>query len=144
MNIYASASMTRWSKIRDINIVPESGSNVLVRLEWEDAWHVGLGGDYKVNEHVIVRAGVGSDQSPTTDSLRSPRSPDDDRRFFSLGGRYQTAGWSVDAGLLHTRFRDPTLNLQDNAYPEAAGRGDFSGKYQVSANTFMAQYNMSI
>jgi len=144
MNIYASASMTRWTKIRDINVVPESGSNVLVRLDWEDVWHMGLGGDYKVNENVILRAGVGSDNSPTTDTLRSPRSPDDNRRFFSLGGRYQAEGWSLDAGLLHTRFRDPTLNLKNDAYPEANGRGDFTGKYQVTANTFMAQYNMSI
>lgn len=141
MNIYLSASMTRWSKLKDINVVPETGPNVLVRLEWEDVWHVGLGGDYKVNENVILRAGVASDNSPTTDTLRSPRSPDDNRRMYSIGGRYQSEGWSVDAGFMHTRFRDPTLNLEENAYPEAAGRGNFSGKYQVSANTFMAQYN---
>ncbi|WP_141733477.1 OmpP1/FadL family transporter [Oligoflexus tunisiensis] len=144
MNVYLSASMTRWSKLRDINVVPETGDNVLVKLDWEDVWHVGLGGDYKINENVILRAGVASDNSPTTDTLRSPRSPDDNRRFFSLGGRYQTEGWSVDAGFLHTRFRDPTLNLKDDAYPEAAGRGDLSGKYEVTANTFMAQYNHTI
>ncbi len=144
MNIYVSASMTRWSKLKDINVVPESGTNVLVRLEWEDVWHVGLGGDYKLNENIILRAGVASDNSPTTDTLRSPRSPDDNRRMYSIGGRYQAEGWSVDAGLMHTRFRDPTLNLEENAYPEAAGRGNFTGKYQVTANTFMAQYNHAL
>jgi long-chain fatty acid transport protein len=141
MNIYLSASMTRWSKLKDINVVPESGTNVLVRLDWEDVWHVGLGGDYKVNENVILRAGVASDNSPTTDTLRSPRSPDDNRRMYSIGGRYQMEGWSADLGFMHTRLRDPTLNLEENAYPEAAGRGNLTGKYQVTANTFMAQYN---
>jgi long-chain fatty acid transport protein len=144
MNVYLSASLTRWSKLRDINVVPETGTNVLVLLNWEDVWHVGLGGDYKVNENVILRAGVASDNSPTTDDLRSPRSPDDNRRYYSIGGRYQSEGWSVDAGLLHTRFRDPTLNLKNDAYPEANGRGDLSGKYEVTANTFMAQYNRTI
>jgi hypothetical protein len=42
---------------------------------------------------------------------------------------------------MHTRFRDPTLDLKNDAYPEANGRGDFTGKYTVTANTLMAQYN---
>jgi long-chain fatty acid transport protein len=144
MNLYLSATMTRWSKLKDLNVVPETGDNVLVRLDWEDVWHVGLGGDYKVNENIVLRAGVASDNSPTTDTLRSPRSPDDNRRFFSLGGRYQAEGWSADLGFLHSRFRDPTLNLQENAYPGAAGRGDLTGKYEISANTLMAQYNRAL
>ncbi|HET9235767.1 MAG TPA: outer membrane protein transport protein [Oligoflexus sp.] len=144
MNIYLSASMTRWTKIKDINVVPESGANVLVRLDWEDVWHVGLGGDYKVNENVILRAGVASDNSPTTDDLRSPRSPDDNRRMYSIGGRYQAEGWSADLGFMHTRLRDPTLNLKNDAYPEANGRGDLTGKYKVTANTLMAQYNRAL
>lgn len=141
MNIYLSASMTRWSKLKDLNVVPETGDNVVVRLDWEDVWHVGLGGDYKVNENIILRAGVASDNSPTTDTLRSPRSPDDNRRMYSIGGRYQAEGWSADLGFMHTRFRDPTLDLKNDAYPEANGRGDFTGKYTVTANTLMAQYN---
>jgi long-chain fatty acid transport protein len=144
MNIYLSASMTRWSKLKDLNVVPATGDNVVVRLDWEDVWHVGLGGDYKVNENVIVRAGVASDNSPTTDTLRSPRSPDDNRRMYSIGGRYQAEGWSADLGFMHTRFRDPTLDLKNDAYPEANGRGDLSGKYKVTANTLMAQYNRTL
>jgi long-chain fatty acid transport protein len=144
MNIYLSASMTRWSKLKDLNVIPESGDNVVVRLDWEDVWHVGLGGDYKVNENVVLRAGVASDNSPTTDTLRSPRSPDDNRRMYSIGGRYQAEGWSADLGFMHTRFRDPTLNLKNDAYPEANGRGDLSGTYKVVANTFMAQYNRAL
>jgi hypothetical protein len=64
--------------------------------------------------------------------------------MYSIGGRYQSEGWSADLGFMHTRLRDPTLNLEENAYPEAAGRGNFSGKYKVTANTFMAQYNRAL
>jgi long-chain fatty acid transport protein len=144
MNIYLSASMTRWSRLKDLNVVPVSGDNVLVLLDWEDVWHVGLGGDYKVNENVVLRAGVASDNSPTTDDLRSPRSPDDNRRMYSIGGRYQAEAWSADLGFMHSSFRDPILNLKNDAYPKANGRGDLSGKYTVTANTLMAQYNRAL
>ncbi|HYX38008.1 MAG TPA: outer membrane protein transport protein [Oligoflexus sp.] len=143
-NIYASATLTRWSKLEDFNVDPDDLPNVVVRLNWEDVWHVGLGADYRLNEYFILRAGLGNDNSPTTNEMRSPRSPDDNRRLYSLGMRYAAETWSFDAGVMHAHFRTPTLDLKEDAYPEAQGRGNLTGKYEVSAQTLMIQYNRVI
>ncbi len=144
LQLFASASLTRWSKLRDFNVRPDGATNILVLLNWEDVWHLGVGAAYKIDSTYTVRAGLASDNSPTTDDLRSPRSPDDNRKLISLGGRYDAETWSVDLGLLRAQFRDPKMQLKNDGYPEADGRGDLKGSYTVSANTFMAQYNHTL
>jgi long-chain fatty acid transport protein len=147
LTLFANVTQTRWSSLDSLDLrytTSQGSQRILAKLDWKDALYMGLGGSYQLNSHFLVRAGVARDNTPTSDNLRSPRSPDNDRTLIALGGGYQGEGWQVDAGLSHTTVKDPTLNLKESDYPEAVGRGNLSGKYEVSANTLMVQYGYQL
>lgn len=149
LNVYFNATQTLWSSVENLDVKYGSGvqaDSILVKLNWEDVAAYSVGAAYQVSPEFTVRLGFGIDESPTTDALRSPRSPDNDRTLIGLGGRYAGEGWYADLGILNTSIKQPTLNLNESDYPQAKEdfRGNLSGQYSVSANTFMAQYGMKI
>jgi long-chain fatty acid transport protein len=44
-----------------------------------------LGGEWKLNDEFTLRAGYAQDTTPTHDATRTPRLPDADRAWFSVG-----------------------------------------------------------
>ncbi|MFW7381977.1 MAG: OmpP1/FadL family transporter [Oligoflexus sp.] len=147
LTLYSSFTYTMWSSIDSLNVIYKTiDRNILVKLDFEDTLAIGLGGEYRLSEVLRLRFGAASDPTPTTDKLRSPRSPDNDRTVISLGAGYVAKNWSVDAALAHYIFKDPTLQLDENDYPEAKadGRGNLTGTYSASVNTFMLQFGYQI
>ncbi len=148
LKLFANITQTRWSSVDALNVTYKSGAkgdqNILVKLGWKDVLSYSVGAAYSVQPEILLRAGLGVDKSPTTDALRSPRSPDADRTLASLGATYHKDNWHVDLGYMHTAIKTPKLQLKEADYIEAAGRGDLVGSYKVSANTFMLQYGQAI
>lgn len=60
-------------------------------LEYEDGWFFSVGGEYRVMPNWAVRAGLGYEISPIDVDTRTPRLPDSDRIWLSLGTTYD---WS--------------------------------------------------
>ena len=58
---------------------------------WHDSWFYSVGGEYKFNDKFTFRAGFARDESPVAFQHRTPRMPDQDRNWYSLG-----ATWTVN------------------------------------------------
>ena len=56
---------------------------------FKDTWRFSAGANYQYNEKIVLRAGVAYDQSPVNDIDRTPRLPDSDRTWLTIGGRYK-------------------------------------------------------
>lgn len=145
LTIFGNLTYTRWSCMDVLDIkYKDIERNVLAKLEWEDTLSMSLGGEYRMNENLSLRFGVATDPTPTPDDLRSPRSADGDRTILSLGAGYGEDNWRVDAAVAHFMIDEIKLNLKESQYSEAEGRGDLSGKYEASANTFFLQFGYQI
>ena len=86
----------------DVRIVTPTAFGTLYlpdEQDYRDAFFVAAGAEYDVNNALTVRAGAAWDQTPTQDSSRTPRVPDEDRLWLSLGGSYNvTDSITIDAG----------------------------------------------
>ncbi len=80
------------------------------------------------------RAGLGFDQTPTNDTDRTPRLPDNDRNVYSMGLTWAASQHiTVDAAYTRIEIKSPTVNLPINP---AAGRytslqGSFKGHADI-------------
>jgi long-chain fatty acid transport protein len=115
----ATFEWTNWSRIGTSSIVQDSGANATVlgnpvRLpfQYSDGWFGSVGAEYQWNERLALRSGVGFEKSPITDDVRTPRLPDNDRLWLSIGGSYK---WSekirLDAAYTHIFVKDAPINI---------------------------------
>jgi len=84
------------------------GAPVTLPFEYSDGWFFSLGGEYAYSDKLTLRAGIGYEISPITDRVRTPRLPDNDRIWTSVGLSYQAfANLWVDLAYTHI-FVDDT------------------------------------
>ena len=72
-----------------------------------------------------------------TDGYRTPRIPDGNRTWVSLGASYAfSKSFSVDAGYTHLFVTDSQINLTTTASQTDPNftRGNLTGDYKLSAN----------
>ncbi len=115
--IMGDASWTRWSRFEDLTI----NSTDSVRLNsskeenWDNNMRYGLGLTYVHNDTWTFRGGVAYDQTPVSDQYRTPRIPDEDRKWLAIGASYKYSdNITLDAGYTHIFVSDPTINDTDN------------------------------
>lgn len=102
-------------------------------FEWQDTMFYSLGGEWVLNDAFTLRFGVARDQTPTNDALRTPRLPDADRDWFSLGMTWKASqALELDAGYTRILVDDPTINDPPNS-SGAHLRGSYEG---ASVNLF--------
>lgn len=122
--LMGSAIWTNWSLFSTIQLnnvsafTPTAGQVVVstaTQQNYRDAWRFAVGADYKYNEQVLLRAGVGYDETPTNDTDRDVRLPDGDRVALSVGGHYQyTHALGFDLGYTYLFAPDRTpINKTD-------------------------------
>lgn len=114
--IMGDASWTRWSRFQDLTI----NSTDSVRLNsskeenWDNNMRYGLGLTYVHNDTWTFRGGVAYDQTPVSDQYRTPRIPDEDRKWLAIGASYKYSdNITLDAGYTHIFVSDPSLNDTD-------------------------------
>lgn len=115
--IMGDATWTRWSRFEDLTI----NSTDSVRLNsskeenWDNNMRYGVGLTYVHNDTWTFRGGVAYDQTPVSDQYRTPRIPDEDRKWLAIGASYKYSdNITVDAGYTHIFLSDPTVNDTDN------------------------------
>ena len=85
--VMAEASRTDWTSLQEIRIEfdnpvqPDSAEE----YNWAENWFYSIGGEYKFSDAFTFRAGVARDDSPVSRPYRTPRLPDQDRMWYSLG-----------------------------------------------------------
>ena len=102
-----------------------------------NAWRIAWGAAYKATDAWKVKFGIAYDKTPTSNSDRSARVPDNDRIWFSLGGQWNGGVYGkVDAGYAYLYLKDPKIN-QVSPLTDTVLRGS----YNDSAHILGVQYS---
>jgi long-chain fatty acid transport protein len=119
---------TDWHSLRSVDIyfdnpyqAPSSEA-----FDWTDTTLVSLGAEWDLSPAFTLRGGVARDQSPTHDSTRTPRLPDNTRTLLSVGVTWHaTDALSVDAAYQHISIDSPSIDAFTSLGTELEGK--FSG-----------------
>jgi long-chain fatty acid transport protein len=117
IRLLADWTWTGWDTIQTINIVrtsgPAAGTNAdSLLLDFKSSWRVGGGIEYEVSQPILLRGGLAYDTSPVQDQFRSPRLPDNDRIWLSVGARYKPSpNWWLDFGYSYIWVHDGPSQL---------------------------------
>jgi long-chain fatty acid transport protein len=139
LNLMADLSWTGWSRFDELRIkYPDSPQPDSVTTEnWNDTWRIAVGGNYRYSDALVLRTGVAFDQGPVPDAQhRTPRIPDGDRTWLSLGLGY---AFSENVGLDfgYTHLFVPTLNIDNTT--EGALENTLTGEYTAEIDIFSLQ-----
>ncbi len=85
--IMAEGVHTGWDSLKEIRIEFDNPlqADAVENYDWHDSWFYSLGGEYAFNDKFTFRAGIARDESPVARAHRTPRMPDEDRNWYSLG-----------------------------------------------------------
>jgi long-chain fatty acid transport protein len=102
-----SYQWTEWSRFQGIRVdfLNPNQPPVIEPENYENSSFVSLGGSYKWDDELTLRAGVAYDQTPTTDAARDYRLPDSDRYWISGGASYRlTDSITISGSYTHLFF----------------------------------------
>jgi long-chain fatty acid transport protein len=102
-----------WSRVKSLDISLDNAGVVLSTPEnWKDSWFFSLGAEYAMTEQLTLRAGAAYELSPVPDSTRTPRLPDNDRLWLSIGAGYKVNDWlTANIAYSHVFIKDGGINL---------------------------------
>ncbi|MGA2082995.1 MAG: outer membrane protein transport protein [Holophaga sp.] len=144
-SLAAEVAQTRWSTFHELRVQfanPAAQPDVVDPENWKDSWFFSVGGTCHPEGPWTYRLGVALDQTPVPDATRTPRIPDSDRTWVSLGVGYQfTKAFGVDAGYSHLFCKNATVNLQAGSNPAnpAYFDGNLTGTYKNSIDILAVQ-----
>lgn len=136
--LMADASRTGWESLRTIDIdfdntQPTSSEEYL----WSNSMFFSVGGEFAVSDRLTLRAGLAYDETPVSDERRTPRLPDDDRKWFSLGATW-VMNDALEFSAAYTRIEvgDPEVDTVSSSGSRLVGT------FEGNANIFgvAAQY----
>ncbi len=142
-------SMTFWSEMQEWRFKFEEGGHELhmkdlepiteyvMRLDYEDAFQVSLGGEYVVNETWTLRGGYSFDQSAVPDETLKPFLPDyGTRHGLNAGVSLQIEKWEissrVNASFSGTRTIDELSDVNNDGQFD-----NFPGEYTQNKFEFL-------
>ena len=136
VRVMADYQSTGWSSLKDVTIKRDNGTIVGSEpFEWEDTDFVSLGAEFDISDAFTIRGGVAQDESPTNDTHRTPRLPDNDRMLYSIGATWNMSeSLSIDAAFQRITIDSPTINLPVDA--AAGNTSTLVGEYDGHANLF--------
>ncbi len=128
--VMAEVERTFWSCFDELRIRgAKSGILEVVPENWHDSWFYSVGANYKVNDQLKLRFGLGFDQTPVKSQFRTPRIPDGDKYLASVGAEYKlNQNWTINGAYLFTHVRAGGMNLTEKV--------PVSGKYQGNIHVF--------
>lgn len=134
--LQAEVAQTKWSDFKELRVKFASGqSDSVVDESWKDTTFVSLGLVWKYSGTLTFRAGIATDQAPMDDAHRTPRVPDGDRTWFSVGSGYAySKNLTLDLALTHIVVKDGTIALSSGSTPADPNfyRGNLSGTFKNS------------
>jgi len=136
--LLADVTWTGWSKIKDLTIMRATGTVLNSTPEnFKDTYRYGLGVTYRHSDAWSFKVGAAVDQSPVNDTDRTPRLPDQDRTWMSVGVKYGVSNdTTVDVGYAHLMVKDASIN--QNAGNTTAN-GLILGSYKSSIDILGVQ-----
>jgi long-chain fatty acid transport protein len=133
--LLASTTYSRWSAFEEVALIfanPAQPPEILTQ-NWDDSWSFSVGGEYAAARETILRAGFMFDDTPVNDAFASPRIPDSDRYWASLGATQDfSERLSADVGVAVAFFADRPIALS-GAAPDALLRGSLNADLNTTA-----------
>jgi len=147
-NLGLMADVTRvfWSKLPELRIdFDNNQADSVVTLGLKDVNRYAVGLEYKAAA-LTYRAGVALDKTPTPSAeLRTPRLPDADRMWYSLGvGCKVSNQTSLDFAYSYVAVDDAPINKSAGTSTTGENflRGSLVGEYEARIHILSAQLNM--
>jgi len=138
LQLMADATWTGWSSYDKLVIKFDNNvSTSRTKENWNDTWRLSLGGNYRINDKWLMRAGISHDPTPIPDAQhRSPRVPGTTRDWLSLGSKVELSkGMSMDLAASYTLPVSYKINNTD-AYGHT-----LKGEYESEFLYLTAQLN---
>jgi long-chain fatty acid transport protein len=143
--LMADITRTGWDRIQQLVVQRTTASAGGVAgstfstldFRWKDTWRYGIGANYRVNDALKLRFGAAFDDTPTNDATRTPRLPDQDRRWVAAGVQYKiTKAGTLEVGYAHEFIRDANVNVAVPPFP-----GRLVGRFDNKADIISVQYS---
>lgn len=142
-SLQGEVARSTWSRFKELRVKFKTGAPDSITDEsWSDTTFASLGGTWIVNPNWTLRAGLAFDQSAVDDNHRTPRIPDNDRKWVSFGASYTVSKKTVvDVGFTRIFVSDGKVNL--TAAGDNVTRGSLSGTMQAAINILGASLRYS-
>jgi long-chain fatty acid transport protein len=111
--VMGTVEWSNWSRIGTSNITTAAGGvATTLPFQYSDGWFFSAGAEYAWSPQLTLRGGLGYEVSPITDRVRTPRLPDNDRIWTSIGMSYKvTTNFTLDLGYSHLFMKDTSINI---------------------------------
>ena len=144
--IMGDVTWTGWDSLQQLVITrttASAGGGVgstfsTLQFQWKDTWRYSIGANYRVNDRIKLRVGFAYDETPTNDATRTPRLPDQDRKWVALGVQWRTP-WkgTLEVGYAHEFIKDAQINQSVPPFP-----GSLVGRFESRADILSVQYSL--
>lgn len=112
LTLLAGIEWANWSRLEELRIEGFAVGDLVTPENWDDSWYFSLGAEYAWSDALTLRAGVAYEDSGVPDSTRTPRVPDNDRYWLSVGASYKIENWlTAHVGYSHVFMDDGDVNL---------------------------------
>lgn len=88
VTLLAGLDYTGWSRFQNLT-VNYAGPPFSIQENWNNSFMVSAGADWHVTDTVTLRSGAAVDLTPTTNAYRTPRIPDGNRYWLSIGATWK-------------------------------------------------------
>lgn len=141
LEVLASATWTGWSSFKALKVVDRATGATLSYKEenWHDTWRLALGANYRLNDRWLLRGGVAYDQTPVRDAYRTVRIPDNDRRWVSVGARYQVSP-ALKVDLAYTHIFTDTTPINETLAPGSTLTGNYDSAVDIASIQLVWNY----
>jgi long-chain fatty acid transport protein len=145
IELMGDVTWTGWSTLQQLVVVRTTTSAggaagstfTTLPFQWSDTWRYSVGANYRVNDQFKLRFGFAYDETPTNDATRTPRLPDQNRKWLAFGVQWKTPWKGVlEAGYAHEFIKDASVNV---SVPPAPGA--LIGHFDNKADIFSVQYS---
>lgn len=130
--ISGSIERTNWNSLKNLVVAfGDATPNSVETFDWKASTMFAIGFDWQFDPHWTLRAGYSHDQTPTNNTWRDPRLPDNNRNLYAIGLGWQpndNVSWNI--GFSHVAINTPTVNDM------SATGSTLLGKYSANANLF--------
>jgi long-chain fatty acid transport protein len=149
--LIGDATWTGWSSVQQLVVTRTTSATTLgpfpgaagstfttLQFQWDDTWRYAVGANYKLSPQTKLRFGVALDETPTNDTYRTARLPDQERTWVALGVQFRPSKSGIlDIGYAHEFIKDARISNT------TAGVGTLSGQFKNEADILSFQYSHS-
>jgi long-chain fatty acid transport protein len=109
------------------------GAAINLPFNYSNGYFYSVGLEYVALPNLTLRTGIAYEKSPITDGVRTPRLPDNDRMWYSIGATYQAPfkGLSFDLGYSYIDVKNTPINISAaSGNPWLNSTGTYIGSVQ--------------